>query len=145
MSSGNTAYLKSYDDEPGTNVTTGESSREIQGKYFKGNTSKLKYLYTNLLEKQTGGAESHHATGKPWCSCCHWNLEGLFLQLECGYQPLKLFRRSRWGRRGGSVIHYIKEGIECEELSPKNGREQIKSLWVTVRGQDNKGSLLVGA
>ena len=29
-------------------------------------------------------------------------------------------------RRGESVALYIKEGIECEELSLKNGCEQVK-------------------
>lgn len=32
-------------------------------------------------------------------------------------------RRDRGGRRGGGVVLYIKEGIVCEELSVKNGRE----------------------
>ena len=47
MSASNTADLKSYDDETGTAEATAESSRETQGKHFKGNTSKLKCLYTN--------------------------------------------------------------------------------------------------
>lgn len=45
----------------------------------------------------------------------------------------KLFRGDRrWGR-GGGIALYIKGGIDCEELSLKNGHEQIKSLWVRVR------------
>ena len=55
----------------------------------------------------------------------------------------KVFRRNRRGRRGGGVAIYIRKGIECEELSLKNSREQVKSLWVTVRDQGSKGSLAI--
>ena len=46
-------------------------------------------------------------------------------------------------RRGESVALYIKERIECEELSLKNGHKQVESLWVTVRVRSNKGRLVV--
>ena len=36
------------------------------------------------------------------------------------------------------------ELLECGELSLKNDHEWVKSLWVRVRGWDNKGSLVIG-
>jgi len=42
--------------------------------------------------------------------------------LSMGY---KLFRMEGQGRRGDTEL-YLKEGIECEELSLKNGCEQVK-------------------
>jgi len=56
----------------------------------------------------------------------------------------RLFRRDRQGRKGGGVATYIREGIECEELSLKNNHEQAECLWVTGRDQGSKGSLLIG-
>ena len=56
----------------------------------------------------------------------------------------KLFRRDRQEGRGESVAIYIRKGIECEELSLKNSHEQVESLWVTVRDQGSKGSLVIG-
>ena len=47
-------------------------------------------------------------------------------------------------RRQGGAALYIKEGMEYEELSLKNGHDQVKSLWVKVRDQSNRGSLVVG-
>ena len=40
----------------------------------------------------------------------------------------RLFRRDRRGRRGGGVALYVKKWIDCEELSLKNGHEQVESL-----------------
>jgi len=42
------------------------------------------------------------------------------------------------------IAFYIKEGIECEELSLKNGNKQIKSLWARDRDRSNKGSFVFG-
>jgi len=57
----------------------------------------------------------------------------------------KLFRRDRWGKRGGGVAFYIKKRAQCEELSLKNSHEQVKCLWVRIRDRGNKGNLVVGA
>jgi len=57
----------------------------------------------------------------------------------------RLFRRERWGKRGGGVSHYIKKSIQCEELSLKNNHEQVGSLWVRIRDRGNKRNLVVGA
>jgi len=54
----------------------------------------------------------------------------------------KLYRRDRWGGRGGGVALYINEGIECEGLCPKNGYERVESLLVRVRDRGNKGNLV---
>lgn len=56
------------------------------------------------------------------------------------YKP---FRRLTFQRQGGAAL-YIKEGMEYEELSLKNDHDQVKSLWVKVRDQSNRGSLVVG-
>ncbi|PKU33100.1 hypothetical protein llap_16594 [Limosa lapponica baueri] len=42
----------------------------------------------------------------------------------------KLFRRDRKRRRGREVALYVKEWIECEDMSLKNSQEEVKSLWV---------------
>lgn len=55
----------------------------------------------------------------------------------------KILRRDKWGRKGGHVALYNKEGRMYEEFSLKNGHEQVESLWVKIRGWGNKGSLLV--
>ncbi|PKU42932.1 rna-directed dna polymerase from mobile element hypothetical protein [Limosa lapponica baueri] len=51
-----------------------------------------------------------------------------------GIEGCKLFRRDRRGRRGGGVTLYVKEWIECEEMSPKpspeSDEEIVESLWL---------------
>lgn len=55
----------------------------------------------------------------------------------------RLFRRhSR--KRGGGIAPYVKRWIECEEMSLKNGHEQVESLWVKIRHQGNKRRQVVG-
>ena len=56
----------------------------------------------------------------------------------------RLFRRDRWGKRGGSLDVCIKKSIQCEELSLKNSHEKVESLWVRIRHRGNKGNLVVG-
>jgi len=55
-----------------------------------------------------------------------------------------LFRRERWGKRGGGVALYIKKSIQYEELSLKNSHEQVESLWVRIRNRGHKGNLVAG-
>jgi len=52
------------------------------------------------------------------------------------------FRRYRWGRRGRGIALYIKKSIQCEELPLKNSHEQVKSLWLRIRGK--KGNPVIG-
>jgi len=40
----------------------------------------------------------------------------------------RLFRRDRQGKKCGGIVLYIKKSIQCEELSLKNGHEQVESL-----------------
>ena len=54
----------------------------------------------------------------------------------------RLFRRDRQGRRGGGVALYVTEGLDCMELSI--GDDMVKSLWVRIKGQANKGDVVVG-
>jgi len=37
----------------------------------------------------------------------------------------RLFRRDRWGKKGGSIALYMKKSIQCEELSLKDSHEQV--------------------
>lgn len=46
-------------------------------------------------------------------------------------------------KTGGGIAIYIKIGRECE-LSLKNGHKQVEGLWVRVRDQGNKKSLVAG-
>jgi len=47
-------------------------------------------------------------------------------------------------RGGGDIALYIKESIQCEELSLKNSHEQVESLWVRTKDQGNQGNLVAG-
>ncbi|PKU40959.1 hypothetical protein llap_8745 [Limosa lapponica baueri] len=65
-----------------------------------------------------------------------------------GIEGYKLFRRDRRGRRGGGVALYVKEWIECEEISPKpslgSDEEIVESLWVRIKGRANMRDTVVG-
>jgi len=50
----------------------------------------------------------------------------------------------RWGKRGEGIALYIKNSIQCEELSLKNSHEQVKSLWVRTGDRGKKGNLALG-
>jgi len=54
----------------------------------------------------------------------------------------RLLRRDRQGKRGGGVALCIKKSVQHEEPSLQISREQVKSLWIRIRG--NKGNLVVG-
>lgn len=56
----------------------------------------------------------------------------------------KQFKRYRQGWRGKNIALYIKKWIDATELSLKSNYEQVESLWVRMRGQANKGNLMVG-
>ena len=56
----------------------------------------------------------------------------------------RLFRRDRQGRKGGGVVLYVKEWIDCEELPLRNSQEQLESLWVKTRDRTHKGQLVIG-
>ncbi|GAB0186493.1 hypothetical protein GRJ2_001114600 [Grus japonensis] len=68
-----------------------------------------------------------------WEESCDW------CAVMDGY---RLFRRDRQGRRGGGVALYVTEGLDCTELSI--GDDMVKSLWVRIKGQANKGDVIVG-
>lgn len=44
--------------------------------------------------------------------------------------------------KGGGVALFIRRWIECEVLSLRNRHEQIESLWIRIRHQDNKENLM---
>ncbi|GAB0203202.1 hypothetical protein GRJ2_002785800 [Grus japonensis] len=68
-----------------------------------------------------------------WEESCDW------CAVMDGY---RLFRRDRQGRRGGGVALYVTEGLDCTELSV--GDDMVESLWVRIKGQANKGDVVVG-
>lgn len=53
----------------------------------------------------------------------------------------KLFRRDRQGRRCRGVDFYVRECFDVVELNAGNN---IKSLWVRIRGKGSKADILVG-
>ena len=91
----------------------------------------------------TGAAESHHAARKLRPSCHYRNLVGWIPWLEWGYRWLQAVQKGRRGRMGTGVPLYIEKWIECEELSLKNNHEQVESLWIRIKDQGNKESLVV--
>lgn len=56
----------------------------------------------------------------------------------------KLFRRDRQGSIGGGVALHAKNGIDYTELSLKTSNAEVKSLWVKITDQANKGNFAVG-
>lgn len=56
----------------------------------------------------------------------------------------KLVRRDRRGKRGRDLVLYVKNWIEYKELLAKNNCEQVESLWVCMRDQDNQENIVVG-
>jgi len=54
------------------------------------------------------------------------------------------YRKDRRGRKVGDVALCIRKYIECEELSLKNSRDWVESLWVRIRDRGNKENLVVG-
>ena len=54
----------------------------------------------------------------------------------------KLFRKDRQGRRGGGVALYVRECFDVTELMA--GDDKVESLWVKIRGRDDKADILVG-
>lgn len=133
-----------------------DGNRETKGKYFKEikrksskkvtrSTAQLKCLYmnTNSLGNKQKELEATMLLEKcdvvgiteAWWDDSHdWSVP------TGGY---KLIRRDRQGRRGGGIACYIKKRVEYKELSLKRRYEQVKSRWVRVRDQGNKGSLMV--
>ena len=57
-------------------------------------------------------------------------------------EDYSLFRRARWGRRGGGVALYVRKWIDCEELCLRNSHNQVESLWVKVKDWSSKGHLV---
>jgi len=139
------AHLKSYGDEPGFPEVIG-TNEETPVKYFKGTkgcyskkvtrpTAQQECLYANARSvgnkqeelEATVLLEKHDliVLTETWWDKSHgWSVA------TNGY---RLFRRDMQGKRGGGVALYIKKWIEHEELSLKNRREQVESLWVKTR------------
>jgi len=54
-----------------------------------------------------------------------------------------LFRKDRKTRRGGGDALYVREQLECVELGLGADEEQVKSLWVRIKGQPHLGNVIV--
>jgi len=63
-------------------------------------------------------------------------------QLCSGREGYRLFRRGRQGRRDGDVALYRRERFERTALT--GGDNVVKSLWVRIRGMENKEDVVVG-
>lgn len=48
----------------------------------------------------------------------------------------RLFRRDKQGKRGGGAALYVRERIDCLELSVV--REKVERLWVKIRRRPTK-------
>ena len=59
-----------------------------------------------------------------------------------GIEGYRLFRRCRQGRRGGGVALYVRERFACTALTVSD--DAVESLWVRIRGMENKGDVIVG-
>ncbi|PKU26818.1 hypothetical protein llap_22878 [Limosa lapponica baueri] len=55
-----------------------------------------------------------------------------------------LFRKDRPARPGGGVALYVREQLECIELSLEADEERVESLWVRIKGQANMRDTVVG-
>ena len=54
-----------------------------------------------------------------------------------------LFRRDRQGRRGGGVALCVRERFDFTALAVRD--DVVESLWVRIRGMENKEDVSVGA
>ncbi|KAK4818852.1 hypothetical protein QYF61_020071 [Mycteria americana] len=59
-----------------------------------------------------------------------------------GMEGYRLFRRDGQGRRGGGVALYVRERFDCTALAVSD--DVVESLWVRIRGIENKGDIVVG-
>lgn len=50
----------------------------------------------------------------------------------------------RQGRRGRVIALCVKKMTKYEELSVTNSHQQVEILWIRIRDQDSKGSLMGG-
>ncbi|KAK4832290.1 hypothetical protein QYF61_021689 [Mycteria americana] len=109
-------------------------------------TNHLKCMYTNaciLGNKQEElelhvQSESYDIIGitETWWDNSHdWRI------MMDGY---KLFHKDRQGRRGGGVVLYVNENLECTEVNYGYCGSPIECLWVKIRGVISKGDLRVG-
>ena len=55
----------------------------------------------------------------------------------------RLFHKDGQGRRGGEVMLYVKNNLECIEVSYSNCGSPIECLCVKIRGVFSKGDLTV--
>ncbi|KAK4806168.1 hypothetical protein QYF61_001091 [Mycteria americana] len=62
---------------------------------------------------------------------------------SAGMEGYRLFRRDSQGRRGGGVALYVRERFDCTALTVHD--DVVESLWVGIRGMENKGDVVVGA
>lgn len=54
-----------------------------------------------------------------------------------------LFRKDRLARQGGGAALYVREQLECTELHLGGNDEEVKSLWISIRGWANIGDTVV--
>lgn len=54
----------------------------------------------------------------------------------------RLFRRDRQGRQDGGVAQYVRERFDCTALTVT--ADVGESLWVRMRGVENKAGVIVG-
>ena len=69
-----------------------------------------------------------------WWNECH---DG-----SAGMEGYRLFRRDRQDRQGGGAALYIRERFDCTALTVSD--DVVESLWVMIRGMENKGDAIVG-
>ena len=56
----------------------------------------------------------------------------------------RLFRKDRQGRRGGGVLLYVNDQLECMELRLGMDEEPTERLWVRIKGRAGTGDIIVG-
>ena len=61
---------------------------------------------------------------------------------SAGMEGYRLFRRDRQGRQGRGVVLYVRERFDCTALTVRD--DVVESLWVRIRGMENKGDVVVG-
>ncbi|KAK4810955.1 hypothetical protein QYF61_013363 [Mycteria americana] len=61
---------------------------------------------------------------------------------SAGMEGYRLFRRNRQGRRGGGVAPYVRDRCDCTALTVRD--DVVESLWVRIKGMENKGDVTVG-
>jgi len=106
----------------------------------------MKFLYANrhsMGNKQEESETCAHLQGCDLIGITETWWEGSY-DWSVGMEGYRLFRKDRQGTRGGGVVLYVSEELECMELLLGMVEEPTESLQVRIKGRAGTGDIIVG-